>query len=112
VGLEMTEIKLKDAIKVIKAAKKLGVISMKLGTLEFELSNEPRAARPALKVSKKEIAKQTDRADAQMQFDDAKEDLSVMHVEDPSGFERALIDQELEDDTSVGGEQIEETLGS
>jgi len=106
----MTVNELKDAIKVIKAAKKLGVISMKLGTLEFVLSNEPRVSRSTLKVSAKTIAKQDEKNELQMKLGDSREALSTMHVEDPLGFEDALIQKVLSDDN--GGDDIEETFGS
>lgn len=103
----MTEMKLKEVIKIIKAAKKLGVISFKLGTLEFELSKDDlRVSRPTLKVSAKKIAEQTDRNEMQAQFSDFKDDLATMHVSDPAGFENAIVDRALDDDS---GETIEET---
>lgn len=101
----MTTMKPKDALKLIRAVKKLGVTSMKFGTLEFELSDEPRATRPALKVSRKKLAEATEQNEVQGNFETAKDDLSVMHVEDPAGFERAIADQELGDS---GGETLEE----
>jgi uncharacterized protein YlxW (UPF0749 family) len=111
----MTEIELKSLIKVIKATKKLGVTKLKVGTLEFELKasdeneneKQSRAYRPALKVSKKKAQEQDDRNQLQLNFNDAQQDLSTMHVEDPAGFERALIEQEIFDDDSAG-EQFEE----
>jgi hypothetical protein len=105
---EMTEMKWKDAIKVIKTAKKLGVTKLKFGTLEFEIENgEPCAPRNASKIPKKKIAEAEAQNAAQLAFDEAKLDLSVMHVEDPAGFEQALIEKELDDDPSAG-EQLEE----
>lgn len=104
----MTDSELKYAIKVVKAAKKLGVIRMKLGSLEFELGrDEPRLRQVPLKISRKNIAAADERNRLQMDLNDANDDLSVMHVEDPSGFERALIDKELDDD-GTGGDQLEE----
>jgi len=100
----MIDIQLKDVVKTIKAVKKLGVIRMKLGTLEFELASEPSVSRPTFKVSKKKINEIEARNQLQINFDDAREELSVMHVEDPVGFEAALIQKELED-----GDDIEET---
>lgn len=102
---KMTTMKPKDALKLIRAVKKLGVTSMKFGTLEFELSTEPCAQRPALKVSKKKILEQQEQNDVQENYETAKDDLSVMHVEDPAGFEQAIADQELGDS---GGEKLEE----
>jgi len=95
----------KVAFKIIKQAKKLGVISMKLDNLEFELASSS-ASGPTLKVSKKEIDESFDRNQAQFDFDTAKDDLSVMHVEDPFGFEQALIEKELDTDSE---DKIEET---
>lgn len=103
----MTDQELKQTIKLIKQVKKLGVISLKLGTLEFELDNS--AHRPASKVSKKAIAKAHERNQAQADFDDAKDDISIMHVEDPSGFERALIENEFDDDNLPEVMALEET---
>jgi hypothetical protein len=100
----------KDALKIIKQAKKLGVISMKIGNLEFELADNTLArSRPALKVSKKEIVESDSKNQAQFDFETAKDELSVMHVEDPMGFERALIETEL--DTDGEGNNLEETYG-
>lgn len=93
------------AIKLIKASRKLGVTKLKFGTLEFELDHEkPRASGPALKASKKEIAAQEEKNQLQFNMNEAKDDLSTMHVEDPSGFERAIVEGELD-----GGDIIEET---
>lgn len=101
---------LKHAIKVIRAAKKLGVTSMKLGTLKFELGDrEPRVSRPTLKVSAKKCAEIAEKNQLQMDFSEVTEELSTMHVEDPVGFEQALIDKELED---VEGGEIEEAQSS
>lgn len=94
-------------LKFIKQVKKIGVISIKLGTLEFELDNS--AHRPASKVSKKLIEKQANQNQAQADFDEAKDDLAVMHVEDPGGFERALIEREIDDDTLPEVTPLEET---
>lgn len=92
----MNEMKPKEALKFIKDCKKLGVTSGKFGNLEFELTpGVPRAPRPALKASKKQIAATEATSLAQSNFDQAKEQLSMMHVEDPVGFEQALIENEL-----------------
>lgn len=97
-----------EALKIIKAAKKLGVRSMKIDNLEFELAeNSTLASRPTLKVSKKEIKRVAEQNGAQLDFDSAKDDLSMMHVEDPLGFEQALIENELSE-----GNNIEETHDS
>jgi hypothetical protein len=104
----VTDVELKGAIKLIKAVKKLGVIRMKMGTLEFELSENFRADRPALKMSKEKIAKAEELHQLQMRFNEVNEDLSTMHVEDPSGFERAIVEQELSGELS-SGDNIEET---
>ncbi len=106
--VQMTKAELKDAIKLIKIAKKLGVRSMKVDNLEFELAETTLAqSGPALKVSKREIKRVVEKNEAQMDFDSAKDDLSIMHVEDPLGFEQALIENEL--DTNREGNSIEET---
>lgn len=107
-GPETTEMKPKDIEKVLKLAQKFGVTKIKIGTLEAELVHVPRAVRPAFKASKKKIREVEEQNDAQLQFDDAKEELAVMHVEDPAGFEAALIDKELVDAPDAG-EQLEET---
>lgn len=109
----MTEFDLKTAIKVIKAAKKLGLKSMRLGTLEFEFSNEesPRT-RPTLKVSKKNIAKQELARKGQLEFSDAMRELETMHVEDPVGYERAIIENDLIDTDDSGEEEIAEVQHS
>lgn len=111
----MTEMKLKEVIKIIKTAKKLGVTKMKLGTLEFELQFEQqntRASRPALKVSKKTIASLDEINQLQLDLDGAQDDISTMHVEDPEKFEQAIVEREL-DGRMAGdnGEQVEETHG-
>lgn len=108
-GRILTDISIKDAMKVIRAAKKLGVTSMKLGTLEFELSDEPRVSRPTLKVSAKKIAEQNIKNQLEMDFSEVKDELSTLHVEDPVGFEQALIDGQL--DEFEGGDTSEEALG-
>lgn len=103
----MTEKELKFAIKVIKQARKLGVIKLKLGTLEFELQNQneqPRVHRPTFKVSAKKIAELDEKNQLQMELNSAEDDLSTMHIEDPSGFEQAMVEKELED-----GTELEET---
>lgn len=108
---ELTAKDLKLALKVIKAAKKLGVTKLKIGTLEFEIASqnsdehEPRVSRPTSKASAKKIAETNARSKDQAEFNDANEELSVMHVEDPAKFEQALIENDFAD----GGEIIEET---
>jgi len=105
----MTENELKFAIKVIKQAKKLGVQSMKLGTLEFVFKNtETPRARPPLKVSKKQIALDEKNNTDQLQLNEALDELSTMHVEDPAAYERALVENDLFED-DIGGGTIEET---
>lgn len=106
----MSDLSAVDAISLIKVAQKYGVSKLKFGTLEIELDQvdldeNTRASRPALKVSKKEIVEQEKSAQLQMDFDLAKEQLATMHVEDPVGFEQAIIENEL---TSDGGEKFEE----
>jgi hypothetical protein len=104
----MTEKELKFALKVVKQAKKLGVSKLKFGTLEFELfDNESPRARPTFKVSKKEVAIQGVKAEEQMKFQAAMHELETMHVEDPMGFERAIVESDLIDDNS--GDNLEET---
>ncbi len=109
----MTEMNPKMALKFIKDAKKLGVTKGKLGTLEFELTDETtnqqtRAPRPAFKVSKKDIAAADQQVSVQSQYDDARDELSTLHVEDPAAFEQAMIDKELEDEPSSGEISFEE----
>jgi hypothetical protein len=106
--METTDKDLKFAIKAIKAAKKLGVSKLKLGTLEFELRDlENPRSRPTFKVSKKEVARQDRDGEEQLKFNAAMTELSTMHVEDPSGYERAIVEGDLVDDNS--GDDIEET---
>lgn len=112
----MTELKTKDIITISSKLKKLGVSKFKFGTLEVEFiqtdENQTRAPRPALKVPKKVIAEQNERNKLQMELDQAKDDISVMHVEDPEGFEQAIIERELtETSGQPGGEQVEEAHG-
>jgi hypothetical protein len=102
----MTDLELKFAIKAIKAAKKLGVSSMKLGTLEFELEKETPRTRPTLKVSKKDL-KQQEETLKQVNFDAAMNELATMNVEDPAAFERAIVENDLIDKYD-GGDNLEE----
>lgn len=103
------DLNIKEVVKLIRAVKKLGVISMKLGTLEFVLNAETLAPRYALKVSKEEIDDVDLKNQYQLDFDSAKEELQTMHVEDPLGFERALSENDLEDGSLDGSEgKIEE----
>ena len=108
-GQAMTDKDLKAAIKVIKAMKKLGVISLKLGTLEFTLQDKHPASRPTLKVSKPKLKLMAEQNQAQLDYDDAKDDLSVMHVEDPRAFEQAIIERELTADDEIAEGTLEET---
>jgi len=104
-----TVFKPKDIEKLIRIAKKHRLKSLKFGTLEIELNtdvNETRATRPALKVSKAKIAEQSKQYEAQEDYNEHVNELSTLHVEDPSRFEQALIDKELAD---MSGESIEET---
>ncbi len=105
---EMTNMTPKQAMKVIKDAKKLGVTKMKLGTLEFEIKeSEPRAPRPASKVSKAVIQQMDEKIEVQQQFTEQNDELSTLHVEDPQAFEDAMVRNELEDGDT--GETFEET---
>lgn len=105
----MDEMTPKQALKFIKDVKKLGVTSGKFGTLEFVLkTDEPRAPRPALKVSKKTIGEIAEQNELQERFDKSREDLSTLHVADPAAFEQAMIERELTDDEIGGGETFEE----
>lgn len=110
---DITTKQLKNTIKVVKAMKKLGIKSMRIGTLEFSFADE-LARGPAFKRSSRQ------KIDAEKQrlqdlSDGANEDLSVMHVEDPKAFEDALIENELDDvatdvtDTELREGNIEET---
>lgn len=105
------DISTKDAISFMRAAKKLGVIYAKFGTLEFRLQlpgvmpGENLRTRPPLKMSDEEIIAADERNQLQMDFDEVKEDLSVLHVEDPVGFEQAMVENLLED---AAGGNIEE----
>lgn len=104
---------LKNALKVIKAAKKLGVISMKIGNLEFELAESINnlAPRRAFKSTKKSAEKiETDQL--QLDFDSAKESIGIMHAEDPLAFEQSLADDELIGPDGGEGEIGEEALSS
>jgi hypothetical protein len=111
VGPEMTETDFKLAIKVIKAAKKLGVKRLKLDTLEFELSDVapvPPRPRTALKVSKEQIIKQQTDDSEQLKLSGALDDLATMNVDDPAAFEAAIVENELFDGDHIGDE-LEET---
>ena len=107
----MTEEDLKLAIKAVKAAKKLGVRTFKLGTLEFELEEKTPRGRPALKVSRKEQDRLSDEQLSLFKAKKAQDELSTMHVSDPLGFERAIIENDLIDGIS-SGEDIEKAFDS
>jgi hypothetical protein len=108
----MTEEELKNLIKVIKAVKKLGVKSLKMGTLEFEIETNPenlRADRPVFKPSKKKVEAANKQNELQLEMDTANESLSTMHVEDPAAFEEAIVQQVISDtDDTSGGDILEE----
>ena len=111
----MTEVsakELKNTIKVIKAIKKLGVRKLKLGTLEFELAENTLAPNAAFKASTKKQKAEIDKQKVQLEFNSASDDLSVMHVEDPVGFERALIEQDIDDTDEISEGKIEEARHS
>lgn len=102
----MIENELKLAIKAIKAAKKLGVVSMKLGSIEFELEPQDgstRVRRTTSKASAKKIAENEKETKLQLELQEIKSDLSTMHVEDPLGFEQGIIENVIGD----GGDSIE-----
>jgi hypothetical protein len=107
--IEFSAKDVKNFEKLAKSAKKLGVISVKLGNLEFSFAAnfESLAPRPAFKASKKEQAEVDQRNVDQLEFDAVKDELAIMHVEDPHGFEQALIENQFEDDASEG--KLEET---
>lgn len=110
---KFSEKELKTTLKLIKAAKKLGVISMKIGQLEFVFenrnieTNQTLAPRRAFNPSKKEIIKIAEQTKDQSEFDLVKDDLAVMHVEDPQAFEQALIENDLEDSDELMREGID-----
>jgi hypothetical protein len=105
--------KAESAIKLIVACRKNGVTRLKFGTLEIELDHNDetkirtRASGPALKASKEEIIAQEERSQLQFQLNEAKDDLSTLHVEDPMAFEKAIVENELVDQ-DAGGDDIEE----
>ena len=102
-----------ELCELIKIAQKCGVTKLKFGTLEVEFESfeeNPARPRPALKVSKAKIAVVEKQLRLEQQFSDVKDQLSTMHVEDPAGFEAAIVSKQIEDN---GGEHIlEETLDS
>lgn len=107
----MTEKELKMALKSIKAAKKLGVTYMKIGNIEFKLSNKsfPSASRIASKVSAKKLADNKLENENSNLSERIKDDVSTMHVEDPLGFERSMIEN-LIGDSREAFEETEDAL--
>lgn len=108
----MTEEERKNLIKVMQAAKKLGVKRLKMDTLELEIDTNPeelRADRPAFKPSKQEVEETNEQNDLQLSMDVANDTLSTMHVEDPSAFEQAIVENALHDEqTTSSGDILEE----
>ena len=104
----MNEKDLKFALKVMKSAKKLGVTSMKFGTLEFEFSpsQDTRVGQHTSKLSAKKVRENEKETALTLVSNELRDDLSTMHLEDPLGFERALVENLIVDGKD-GGDIIE-----
>lgn len=108
---KMTEKDLKFALKVIKSAKKLGVKSMKLGNIEFEFGSEQntRVGQHTLKLSAKSKA-QAEETKLSLVSGSIRDEVSTMHLEDPLGFETAMVENLFVENS--GDYNIEKTEGS
>jgi len=106
----MTTSDIKNVEKVMKLAKKYGASQIKIGNIEVVFSElEQTAPGPALKVSKKRIAELAQHAIDQNDFDESKDVLSTLHLEDPKAFEQALIENELASGDDPSEARLEET---
>lgn len=104
---DVNETNIANILKLIKGSKKLGVISLKIGSLEFVLQNSLAPGRASKTAKKRQI--QLEQTKAQNEFDVASDELGIMHVEDPVGFEQGLIQNDLIDGIDGGREGYEET---
>jgi hypothetical protein len=102
--------------KIIQTAKKNGVKRLKMDKIEFEIdqAQEITRARPALKVSKEKLEEIDEKNSLQLEFNQATDDLSTLHVEDPMAYEQALIENAIKDEDNgaektTSGDQLEET---
>lgn len=93
----------KELIKLINACKRSGVTELNVGDVAIKLEKKGDSISSANKVSEipipsaDELKTQKEDALFQANIEASDEDLSTLHVEDPSRFEELLLSKELED---------------
>lgn len=90
--------KLKEVEKLLKLCVKLSVSEIKIGEIHVifdETTPGHRKPRKAVRIAQEKAA-QT--AELQMQVDSLNDEISVSHLEDPLGFEEALVAGKLREE--------------
>lgn len=98
--MENKLISLKELAKLIKICKTEGVSSLQYGEIQLSMVAPEKPSMtpaPQARGSAKKALEVSEKQDLQTQFDLARESIEVMHVEDPVGFEQALINGELDE---------------
>lgn len=88
---------IKELEKVLKICVKLGISEIKLADTHVifgEASKLPRKPRKAARREQQEVA---DKAYLQQTFNEVTSEIETSHLEDPVGYEEALLAGELGD---------------
>jgi hypothetical protein len=100
-----------DLIRVLKACQKAGVVELKIGDIEVKfLAGETpkisKAKRDGVVVSESELEEIAENVKIGENLAEAEERLDLLQIDDPSLYERLVIERELED----RGQSTEVTL--
>lgn len=90
---------IKDIAKLIRLCRANGVSSLKFGVLELSIGTTDHLSitpSPQVRGSAKKAIEVSEIAATQMQFDEAQEMASTLHLEDPLSFEQLLAANGLE----------------
>lgn len=88
----------KDLAKLIKVCKENGVSSLRYEGVELSLGDtqsSSRATVPQPRGSAKKAAVIQEKENLQSQYDNAKDVLGTLHLEDPAAFEKMLTQGEI-----------------
>lgn len=94
----MEELNLKKLAKILNYCKNNGVLSLEYGDLKISMAPPEKQVMtpvPQARGSAKQAERIEEQANVQSQFDEAREDLSTLHVEDPVLFEKLQLQGEL-----------------
>jgi hypothetical protein len=92
----------KDLIRVLKACRQVGVTELKIGNVEVKFApgeaveTSKRASEIAV-VSETELKEAAENVNLDNNVVEAEERLDLLQIDDPSLYERLVIERELED---------------